>query len=71
MVCRPAYAAVFGLLLACSFVTTAGAQKFNHNSYVGLEPPKLVSQRDHWLGWQEQVVLNDLKGKVVWLQFNF
>ena len=71
MVRRPAYTTVFRLLLASSFVTTAAAQKLNHNSYVGKEPPELVSKRDHWLGCQEQVVLCDLKGKVVWLQFNF
>ena len=71
MVCRRAYAAVFGLVLVCSVVTTAAAQKVNHNSYVGKEPPELVSQRNHWLGWKEQVVLNDLKGRLVWLQFNF
>lgn len=71
MVCRSSFAAVFLLLLACSFVPTAAAQKFNHNSYVGKEPPELVSRRDHWLGWHQKVTLNDLKGRVVWLQFNF
>lgn len=71
MASRPALPTVCGLWLACSFFTTAAAQKFNHNSYVGKEPPELTSRKDHWLGWQVLVTLNDLKGRVVWLQFNF
>ena len=58
-------------LLVCSLVATAAAQRFNHNSYLGKAPPELLSQRDHWLGWHEMVTLDRLKGKVVWLQFNF
>jgi hypothetical protein len=68
---RPTFVAVFGSLLACSFSTTAAAQRFNHNSYIGKEPPELVSRTDHWLGWHDKVTLNDLEGRVVWLQFNF
>ena len=71
MIFRIAYAAVFALSSANYFASSAAAQKLNHNSYLGKKPPELVSQRDHWLGWKEQVVLSDLKGKVVWLQFNF
>jgi thiol-disulfide isomerase/thioredoxin len=71
MACRGTFAAMGGLLLACSCFNTATAQKFNHNSYIGKEPPELVSRKDQWLGWQETVILKDLKGKVVWLQFNF
>jgi len=64
---------VFGLLTlaACWQVPTAWGQKFNHNSYLGKQPPELLSQKKHWLGWDRQVTLAKLKGKVVWLQFNF
>jgi hypothetical protein len=68
---RPTFIAVCGPVLACAFFTTGFAQTYNHNSYVGKEPPELVSRTEHWLGWHEKVTLSDLKGRVVWLQFNF
>jgi hypothetical protein len=57
--------------MSCLFVSTAVGQKFNHNSYIGKEPPEIVSRKEHWLGGREQITLNDLKGRMVWLQFNF
>jgi hypothetical protein len=68
---RHMMAAIGVPLLVGSLVATAAAQKFNHNSYLGKAPPELVSRRNHWLGWGETVTLDRLKGKVVWLQFNF
>jgi hypothetical protein len=65
------YAASIGVLLACLLTSTAAAQKHNFNSYLGKQPPELVSTQAHWLGWHERVTLEKLKGKVVWLQFNF
>lgn len=65
------YIAVSGLLMACSSNGTVTAQKHNFNSYLGKQPPELVSSEYHWLGWQERVTLEQLKGKVIWLQFNF
>ena len=71
MIGRKTITVIGGPLLACSLVATAAAQRFNHNSYLGKAPPELVSQRHHWLGWGEMVTLDELKGEVVWLQFNF
>lgn len=65
------YIAWSGMLLACSLTSTATAQKHGFNSYLGKHPPELVSKQEHWLGWQEQVTLEKLKGNVIWLQFNF
>jgi hypothetical protein len=65
------YAASNGVLLACLLTSTAVAQKYNFTSYLGKQPPELVSRQEHWLGWHEQVTLEKLKGQVVWLQFNF
>ena len=63
--------AVCALLLVGSVGGTTVAQLHNHNSYLGQRPPELVAQREHWLGWSEPVTLEELKGQVVWLQFNF
>jgi hypothetical protein len=62
---------VSGLLLGWLFASTGVAQRLNHDSYLGKAPPELTSQPDHWLGWHEKVTLADLRGKVIWLQFNF
>ena len=68
--CRISFLALFSCLFG-SLVTPAFAQKYNHNSYVGKIPPDLVSNKEHWLGWHERVTLQELQGRVVWLQFNF
>lgn len=39
--------------------------------FLGESPPELVSQNEHWLGKSEPVTLVSLKGRVIWLQFNF
>lgn len=38
-------------------------------SYLGKEPPELVSEKSQWLGHADAMKLRDLKGKVVWLEF--
>jgi hypothetical protein len=58
-------------LWICGFASTGSAQQLNHNSYLNKCPPEIRSQQQHWLGWDKKVTLADLKGKVVWLQFNF
>ena len=62
---------VYGLLLVWLFTSAGVAQRLNHNSYLGKPPPEITSQPDHWLGWHETVTLAELRGNVVWLQFNF
>ena len=68
-VCR--LSGIFCGLWVCAFASTGTAQKLNRNSYLGQPPPEIRSQEQHWLGWHEKVTLAHLKGKVVWLQFNF
>ncbi len=38
---------------------------------MGQTPPELTFQKEHWLGKTPGTTLADLKGKAVWLQFNF
>ena len=38
-------------------------------SYLGKEPPELMSEKGQWLGTDKAWTLADLKGKVVWLEF--
>jgi hypothetical protein len=40
-------------------------------SLIGKAPPELVAEPNHWLGKAAPVTLAQLKGQVVWLQFNF
>lgn len=41
------------------------------NSLRGKVPPELVAQKKHWIGTTEEVTLEKLKGRVVWLEFNY
>jgi hypothetical protein len=58
-------------LWVCVLSSTCDAQKLNHNSYLNRSPPEIRSQQQHWLGCNNKAMLADLKGNVVWLQFNF
>jgi hypothetical protein len=56
-------------LIAC--LTLAGADSPGWNSYLGNTPPELVSQKEQWVNTTDALRLEDLRGKVVWLTFNF
>ena len=64
---------IFGLLVATCAANnnTAVAQAVYRNSYLGKSPPEIVSQPEHWIGAKIPLTLKKLKGKVVWLHFNF
>jgi hypothetical protein len=40
-------------------------------SFLGQTPPEIVSEQAHWLAPPPHTKLEQLHGKVVWLQFNF
>lgn len=40
-------------------------------SFLGQTPPEIVSEKAHWLAPPPYTRLEQLHGKVVWLQFNF
>ena len=40
-------------------------------SQLGKRPPELRSSDAHWINAARKVTLSQLKGQVVWLQFNF
>jgi hypothetical protein len=45
-------------------------QPHDRNSYLGQTPPEIVSEPEHWAGMAPPP-LAQLKGKVVWLHFNY
>lgn len=49
--------------------TSAGTKHF-FNSYLGKVPPELQAQPAHWVN-HEPLTLEKLRGKTVWLEFNF
>jgi hypothetical protein len=59
------------VLAACLTGEAAHGQKYDRNSYLGKAPPEIVSDKEHWIGAAEPLTLAKLKGKVVWLHFNF
>ena len=50
---------------------TSGQDAIGHNSYQGKAAPELKSEKSHWVNQDKAITLGDLKGKLVWLQFNF
>ncbi len=47
------------------------AKALLRKSFLGQTPPEIVSEKAHWLGPPPYTKLEQLHGKVVWLQFNF
>jgi hypothetical protein len=37
----------------------------------GHAPPEIVGEKDQWMGKSAPLTVAELKGKVIWLQFNF
>ena len=70
-----AFIALFGLsaVLAADEPArkeTAG-KALLRKSFLGQTPPEIVSEKGHWLAPPPYTKLEQLHGKVVWLQFNF
>ena len=61
---------LFVMLLVCASAYAEKRQTLR-KSFLGKAPPEIVAEDNHWLGTQPPVTLAALKGKVVWLQFNF
>ena len=59
------------MVAACLMAASKPGEKYRLNSYQGKAPPELVSKTEHWMGTTKAICLSKLKGKVVWLQFNF
>ncbi len=57
--------------VTCLMNVRALGQKHDRHSFLGKVPPEIVSERDHWIGAREPLTLAKLKGRVVWLHFNF
>ena len=55
--------------IAFALVAAAAGALQDAPSYLGKEPPELVSEKDQWLGTDQAWKLLDLKSKVVWLEF--
>jgi hypothetical protein len=47
------------------------AKALLRKSFLGQTPPEIVSDKSNWLGPPPYTRLEQLHGKVVWLQFNF
>ena len=47
------------------------AKALLRKSFLGETPPEIVSDKAHWLAPPPFTKLEQLHGKVVWLQFNF
>lgn len=61
------------MLLAAGVSCCASAEdrEVLRRSFLGRPSPELVFQEEDWLGESRSTSLAELKGKVVWLQFNF
>ena len=61
------------LLMGC-LGSGSGRQHSVSDSFRSLKgrfPPEITSSEQHWMNASRTVTLERLRGKVVWLQFNF
>ncbi len=75
---RSVHVAAALLALSCCLPANADDQakpqrgkKHFYNSYVGKKPPELTGVDAHWVNQTSKVTLEQLHGRVVWLEFNF
>lgn len=59
-----------GILVSLAVPASADGPSPLRNNLLGHAPPELVADNDHWLSGPP-MSLKKLRGKVVWLQFNF
>jgi hypothetical protein len=64
---------MFTLLAATAHAPWGGAGpgELHRRTFLGAAPPELASEPGQWLGTAPPVTLAGLRGRVVWLQFNF
>ena len=55
----------------CMTHSRAFGQNRDRRSFLGKVPPELVSEKEHWIGTRGPLTLAKLRGRVVWLLFNF
>lgn len=65
-----AYRLIAMLILAASVASAEESEVLRKNLW-GQVPPEIVGEKSQWMGKSSPVTLAALKGKVVWLQFNF
>lgn len=59
-----------GILVSLAVPATADGPSPLRKDLLGKSPPELVADKDHWLSGPP-VSFEKLRGRVVWLQFNF
>jgi hypothetical protein len=59
------------LSTVCASGLAAEEPGVHRKSFLGKPPPELAGEKEHWLGKSPPMTLRALRGKVVWLQFNF
>ena len=47
------------------------ARKHYFRSFLGKKPVELETEANHWVNSEDKLTLQQLHGKVVWLEFNF
>ncbi len=55
----------------CVAVAAAQEREVRRKNLIGKAPRELVGEKTDWLGKSPPRVLAELKGQVLWLQFNF
>lgn len=63
--------AIAVLLAVLTSNVLGGDKNCRCRCFHGKAPPELAAKSGHWMNGHGPATLTDLKGKVVWLQFNF
>ena len=69
---QPLKAALVLVFVAVGVVAVAAQEReVLRKPLIGKAPMELVGEKTHWLGKSPPRTLAELKGQVIWLQFNF
>ena len=71
IICGVLFGWVLPLLSADALATEPEQRRPYYHSQLGQRPPELLSRDAHWINATRKLTLSELKGQVVWLQFNF
>ncbi|MBB75334.1 MAG: hypothetical protein CMJ75_12565 [Planctomycetaceae bacterium] len=71
IICSVFLSWVLPFLLTDALATKPEQRRPYYYSQLGERPPELLSRDSHWLNATRKMTLTQLKGQVVWLQFNF
>jgi len=62
---------VTAAILVVDVSQAAAGENIRFTPFLGCRPPEIESKGEHWINTADQLTLEKLRGRPVWLQVNF